>query len=199
MILVTFCLLLPIPPHFTKNLHNNSAVPTSLLRTFIVLVTTSIERSPISTHSQHHEKGQPIKMSGIVHHLVSRGYEEAHDRFKGQPQPISPWKVASLFVTVIVYMLAMFAVRSIPFPIILFVSGCSTDCISRSSTHTATLLPPWPWSKHPWSPHSSSMPHKQMISTLWSLQMTRSRSYQPQCQSLSWSRLNQSLPRFELP
>lgn len=114
MILVTFCLLLPIPPHFTKNLHNNSPVPTSLLRTFIVLVTTSIERSPISTHSQHHEKGQPIKMSGIVHHLVSRGYEEAHDRFKGQPQPISPWKVASLFVTVIVYMLAMFAVRSIP-------------------------------------------------------------------------------------
>lgn len=58
-------------------------------------------------------------MSGIVHHLVSRGFEATNERFKtfeheGQPQPISPWKATSLFVTVFVYMLAMFAVRSYP-------------------------------------------------------------------------------------
>lgn len=88
-------------------------------------------------------------MSGIVHHLVSRGFEETHQRFQsfeheGQPQPISPWKAASLLVTIIAYMLVMFAVRSTPSLTILLASGCSTDLILRSITHTATLLPPWP-------------------------------------------------------
>lgn len=55
-------------------------------------------------------------MSGIVHHLVSRGFEETHQRLKsfdheGKPQPTSPWKATSLVITVIVYMFAMFAVR----------------------------------------------------------------------------------------
>lgn len=65
-------------------------------------------------------------MSGIVHHLVSRGFEEAHQRLKGfehegKSQPISPWKATSLFITLILYMLVMFAVRSTSFLTILLV------------------------------------------------------------------------------
>lgn len=69
-------------------------------------------------------------MSGIVHHLVSRGFEETHQRLKsfeheGRPQPISPWKATSLVITVIVYMLAIFTVRSTSFLTILLVMAVS--------------------------------------------------------------------------
>lgn len=82
-------------------------------------------------------------MSGIVHHLVSRGVEETHQRLKnleheGKPQPISPWKATSLVITVIVYMLAMFAVRSTSFFDYPARHGCNANGTSRSSTHTAT-------------------------------------------------------------
>ncbi len=61
-------------------------------------------------------------MSGIVHHLVSRGFEEIHHRLKnknfeheGQPWAIRGWVGVPILITLLSYVAIMFSVRSIPY------------------------------------------------------------------------------------